>query len=98
MPVPEQFQNVWPVRRTGSADNERIQLNAALELLMNEVQSLQKSISMVDNRLRSLQSSISIEPEVELLTPVLLQTTNSPSVGDILTYENDDQFTWVTPI
>lgn len=98
MPVPYTFKSVWPIRRTGSLDNERIQLNNALELLMNEVQGIKDSVSNIESSIRILQSTVEIEPEPDLVTPVVLQTTNSPNVGDILTYENDDQFTWVTPI
>lgn len=47
MPVPEEYEIVWPIRRTGSLDNERIQINNALKFLINKIDSLESELNQL---------------------------------------------------
>lgn len=40
MAVPSQFDDVWPIRRTGSETNERVQINKALERIFNTLDTI----------------------------------------------------------
>ena len=95
MSVPAQFSRVWPIQRTGSADNERIQINNALKTILNELQVLQ---GLVESRAlrEDVQRSISQLEILEEIAPFNLVVSNTPQPGDVLTYQDEGTFEWVS--
>lgn len=49
MTRPKTWESVWPIQRTGSAENERIQINNALKFLWDNLQGLKNEVVRVEN-------------------------------------------------
>lgn len=91
------FSSVWPIRRTGSVENERAQLNRALGLLIEEVKSLRQELQGIQSPTSASTptSSAFISGTSDDITPQNIVSSNAPSQGDVLAYDNELSFVWI---